>query len=58
MASGEMTSAEFTEFLTRAFSNLAENSVDGSIHFLCMDWRHMTKCWRPATPSTPNSRTS
>ena len=43
MASGEMTSAEFTEFLTRAFANLADNSVDGSIHFLCMDWRHMTE---------------
>ena len=43
MASGEMTSAEFTDFLTRAFTNLADNSVDGSIHFLCMDWRHMTE---------------
>jgi DNA modification methylase len=43
MASGEMTSAEFTGFLTRAFTNLADNSVDGSIHFLCMDWRHMTE---------------
>ena len=43
MASGEMTSAQFTEFLTRAFTNLANNSVDGSIHFLCMDWRHMTE---------------
>lgn len=43
MASGEMTSAQFTEFLTRAFTNLANSSVDGSIHFLCMDWRHMTE---------------
>jgi DNA modification methylase len=41
MASGEMTSAQFTTFLTTAFDNLARNSVDGSIHFICMDWRHM-----------------
>lgn len=41
MASGEMTSGEFTSFLARAFRNLADHSLDGSIHFLCMDWRHM-----------------
>ena len=41
MASGEMTVSEFTVFLTSALRNLAEHSVDGSIHFLCMDWRHM-----------------
>lgn len=41
MASGEMSSAQFTEFLRSAFSNMAEVSHDGAIHFLCMDWRHM-----------------
>ena len=41
MASGEMSRSEFTFFLTTAFRNLADHSVDGSIHFLCMDWRHM-----------------
>jgi DNA modification methylase len=41
MASGEMTSDEFTQFLSTAFKSLATNSVDGSIHFICMDWRHM-----------------
>ena len=41
MASGEMSSEEFTGFLQRAFERLAEHSVDGSIHFICMDWRHM-----------------
>jgi DNA modification methylase len=41
MASGEMSRQEFTEFLSRAFANLAACSVDGSIHFVCMDWRHM-----------------
>jgi DNA modification methylase len=40
MASGEMSPAEFTAFLTSVFRHLAEFSVDGSIHFQCMDWRH------------------
>lgn len=43
MASGEMTREEFTEFLRRAFERLAEHSVDGSIHYIFMDWRHMSE---------------
>ena len=41
MASGEMNQREFTTFLRLALTNLAEFSVDGSIHFVCMDWRHI-----------------
>ncbi|MBC7103401.1 MAG: site-specific DNA-methyltransferase [Parvibaculum sp.] len=41
MASGEMTRGQFTEFLETAFRNLVDHSLDGSIHFVCMDWRHM-----------------
>ncbi len=41
MASGEMTAPQFTTFLEKAFCNLVDHSVDGSIHFICMDWRHM-----------------
>ena len=41
MASGEMTQREFTNFLKRALSNLADFSIDGAIHFVCMDWRHL-----------------
>jgi DNA modification methylase len=40
MASGEMDSAQFTTFLGDAFRNFAAFSDDGSIHFVCMDWRH------------------
>jgi DNA modification methylase len=40
MASGEMDSQQFTNFLARAFSFLAHHCVDGAIHFICMDWRH------------------
>ena len=42
-ASGEMTSAEFTAFLTTAFKNMAAVSRDGAIAFACMDWRHITE---------------
>lgn len=41
MASGEMSQAEFTKFLTDVLGNLATHSVDGAIHFVCMDWRHL-----------------
>ena len=41
MASGEMSEAEFTTFLTTVFRNLAGHSADGAIHFICMDWRHI-----------------
>jgi DNA modification methylase len=43
MAAGEMTQAEFVTFLTTAMRNLRDHSHDGSIHFICMDWRHMTE---------------
>jgi DNA modification methylase len=43
MASGEMNEAEFVSFLTRACSLMARHSIDGSIHFQCMDWRHMSE---------------
>jgi DNA modification methylase len=41
MASGEMDKSEFTAFLRRACENLAAFSADGSIHYICMDWRHL-----------------
>ena len=43
MASGEMTTPEFTGFLKTTFERLVEASVEGSIHFVCMDWRHMAE---------------
>lgn len=41
MASGEMSEAQFTEFLRQTFTRLADNSTSGSVHFVCMDWRHL-----------------
>jgi len=43
MASGEMTEEQFTAFLAQACKLLAANSTDGSLHFVCMDWRHITE---------------
>lgn len=43
MASGEMTAREFRNFLSQVFDNLADYSSDGSLHYLCMDWRHMAE---------------
>lgn len=41
MASGEMSKKEFVQFLRTAMTLQAKYSRDGSIHFQCMDWRHM-----------------
>lgn len=40
MASGEMTEAEFIGFLNTSMTNLVNHTTDGSVHFLCMDWKH------------------
>jgi DNA modification methylase len=41
MAAGEMNKAEFTAFLGHALRNLAAFSAAGSLHYICMDWRHL-----------------
>jgi DNA modification methylase len=43
MASGEMSPQAFTDFLKGAFRHLVAHTEDGSIHEICMDWRHMTE---------------
>jgi DNA modification methylase len=42
-ASGEMSASEFTAFLAEALEHAAKHSVDGSIHYVCMDWRHVAE---------------
>jgi DNA modification methylase len=49
MASGEMTSADFEDFLRTAFGHLASFSVAGALNFICMDWRHMAEVMRAAS---------
>src|SRR5882757_2465296 len=41
MASGEMSENQFIEFLSKVYALLCEYSTDGSIHQICMDWRHV-----------------
>ena len=57
MAAGEMTAGEFTEFLRRVVAALAQYSTDGSLHYICMDWRHireLTEASRAALGSPIN----
>ena len=39
-ASGEMSSSQFTNFLRETLGRCADHSADGSITYVCMDWRH------------------
>jgi ParB-like chromosome segregation protein Spo0J len=50
MASGEMTQVEFTKFLKTTFERLTAFSTNGSIHFICMDWRHLREVLDGAKP--------
>lgn len=50
MASGEMSDARFGEFLETVMSRAVAFSVDGSIHYWFMDWRHLPILLKAATP--------
>lgn len=41
MASGEMHKSRFTRFLEDVIMNLMKFSKTGSIHYICMDWKHV-----------------
>jgi DNA modification methylase len=43
MASGEMDATEFTAFLAQVFRNLVAFSSERSLHYVCMDWRHLNE---------------
>jgi DNA modification methylase len=42
-ASGEMSPAQFIDFLTKWMRLAARYSEDGSIHYVCIDWRHLAE---------------
>jgi DNA modification methylase len=42
-ASGEMSPARYTQFLHASLSLAAKYSVDGAIHFVFIDWRHIAE---------------
>jgi len=43
MASGELNSEQYEQFLVAGFTPAAERCRDGAIAFICIDWRHMTE---------------
>jgi DNA modification methylase len=42
-ASGEMSPSQFVAFLKRWMRLAAQFSEDGSIHYVCIDWRHLSE---------------
>jgi DNA modification methylase len=42
-ASGEMSPSQFIAFLKNWMQLAAQFSFDGSIHYVCIDWRHLTE---------------
>ncbi len=49
-ASGEMSEAEFTEFLKTAIRWMIRFSIEGSIHYVFIDWRHLPELLNAARP--------
>jgi DNA modification methylase len=41
MACGEMSAPEFVAFLVASLGRMAAVSLPGSLHYVCMDWRHI-----------------
>jgi hypothetical protein len=54
MASGEMSEAQFTGFLKTVLEHLIAQSLEGSIHFICMDWRHCFELLTAGPSPTPS----
>ena len=49
MASGEMSSQTFSIFLQDSLTQLARVSLDGSLHYVFMDWRHLPELMKSGT---------
>jgi DNA modification methylase len=41
-ASGEMSSSQFRKFLDETLRHGIDVSAEGAVHFVCMDWRHIS----------------
>lgn len=49
MASGEMSPAAFTDFLSHALAGMKGASAPGALLYVCMDWRHLQELTAAAT---------
>ena len=45
-----MSEAQFITFLSVVFGECARHSRDGAMHFVCMDWRHMSEVLTASKP--------
>jgi DNA modification methylase len=43
MATGEMSPADYMDFLSTTLNAAASVSRDGALHFVCADWRHIAE---------------
>lgn len=50
MASGEMSTSEFTNFLSQAFQQIFNTLQEGAIVYSFMDWRHVSEIIEAANP--------
>jgi len=48
-ASGEMTQAQFQAFLEDTLGLCADHSIDGAIHYVFIDWRHVAELMAAGT---------
>ena len=48
MACGEMSSEQFTEFLSKSLGFCARHSKAEALQYICMDWRHIDELQRAA----------
>ncbi len=50
MASGEMSSPQFVEFLSTALGHAVSHTLEGGLHLVAMDWRHLRELFAAADP--------
>jgi DNA modification methylase len=43
MACGELGKGQYTDYLACALDHLTRHTVDGSLHYVFMDWRHLSE---------------
>lgn len=56
MASGEMTETEFAEFISKFMQHLIKFSIDGSLHYLFMDWAGLNTLLTQGKVIIPHSK--
>ena len=50
MAAGEMSTEHYRDFLADSMKLMASHSMDGAMHYHCIDWRHLRDMQAAADP--------